>query len=401
MTHTITTDIVGDSDSSATKWTSATTAASVDRLVRCAIDGLPRMYRPESRAFVQTMRGLPSATGPHLVREGTNLRYAAIVALGLNHTDEGTQRRVLSGITAAELTTAVAKRAGRDADPGAVALAAWATAEVDQRHAATLFMRMRDMLASGDPLPTVDVAWMLTAAVASSYLGDTEDIVAATRSRLLAQQGPTGLFPHALPASSLGRFRAHVGCFADQVYPIQALARMAAVGADNMALTAADACAQRICDLQGQAGQWWWHYDVRNGSVVEGYPVYSVHQHAMAPMALFDLFDAGGADHHTSIVSGVSWLTTHPEVLDELVDERLGVVWRKVGRHEPAKAARKINAVTTSLRPGFILPGQDRAFPTTRVDHECRPYELGWLLYAWLRQGTAATALLTDESSRA
>jgi hypothetical protein len=26
----------------------------------------------------------------------------------------------------------------------------------------------------------------------------------------------------------------------------------------------------------------------------------------------------------------------------------------------------------------------DRMFPPGVVDHECRPYELGWLLVAWL-----------------
>jgi hypothetical protein len=40
--------------------------------------------------------------------------------------------------------------------------------------------------------------------------------------------------------------------------------------------------------------------------------------------------------------------------------------------------------VTTALRPGLHLPGLDRAFPPDLIDHECRPYELGWLLYAWL-----------------
>lgn len=404
MTHTFAAVVVNGSTHGVSSSLPPTTAASVTRLVRCALDGLPQMYRPESRAFVQTLRGLPSATGPRLVQEGTNLRYAAMVALGLAHTPEATQRQVLSGTTAAELSAAVSKRAARDADPGAVALAAWAAAEVERRHAGVLFRRLRDMLASGDALPTVDVAWMLTAAVASTYLGDTKDteeVVAATRARLLAEQGPHGLFPHALPAASLARFRAHVGSFADQVYPIQALARMAAVRADDVALSAANSCAQRICDLQGEAGQWWWHYDSRSGGVVEGFPVYSVHQHAMAPMALFDLFDAGGADHRASIATGLTWMTTHPEVLEELVDDRMGVIWRKVGRREPAKAARRLNAVTTSLRSGFTLPGQDRAFPTTQVDHECRPYELGWLLYAWLREGTAATALLAEENSRA
>ena len=120
-------------------------------------------------------------------------------------------------------------------------------------------------------------------------------------------------------------------------------------------------------------------------AVVEGYPVYSVHQHAMAPMALLDLAEAGGDDHGAEIASGLGWLTTHPEVTGELVDSEHGVVWRKVGRREPRKAVRRLSAVTTAARSGMRVPGLDRAFPPVVIDHECRPYELGWLLYAWLR----------------
>jgi hypothetical protein len=135
-------------------------------------------------------------------------------------------------------------------------------------------------------------------------------------------------------------------------------------------------------------GQWWWHYDARDGSVVERYPVYSVHQHAMGPMALFDLLEAGGSDHRLEIAAGLGWLDHHPEVLEELVADRFALVWRKVGRREPGKAARAVGALTTSLRPGLHLPGLDRLLPATVVDHECRPYELGWLLYAWLPRPT-------------
>jgi hypothetical protein len=67
------------------------------------------------------------------------------------------------------------------------------------------------------------------------------------------------------------------------------------------------------------------------------------------------------------------------------------LVWRKVGRREPRKAARLVSATTTSLRPGLHLPGLDRALPPDRVDHECRPYELGWLLHTWLSAPHTAT----------
>ena len=37
--------------------------------------------------------------------------------------------------------------------------------------------------------------------------------------------------------------------------------------------------------------------DVRTGRVIEGYPVYAIHQDAMGPMALFALEDACGVQH--------------------------------------------------------------------------------------------------------
>lgn len=316
--------------------------------------------------------------------EGENLRYASIVALGLAQLPEDAQVAVLSGSTAATLVKANASRAVGSADPGAVALAAWATAETLHDTPVDLLTRLAEVLSSGAAVPTVDLSWILTAALASGPGHQAESIIDQARRRLVDGQGADGLFPHVLPASDFSRWRAHVGSFADQVYPLQALARLHAARGDQDALERANRTAQRICDLQGTAGQWWWHYDSRDGSVVEPFPVYSVHQHAMAPMALLELVEAGGQDHLDSVRRGLGWLDDHPEVPAALVAEQQGVIWRKVGRREPPKAVRAVSAMTTAIRPGFHLPGLDAAFPPSKVDYECRPYELGWLLYAWL-----------------
>lgn len=358
-------------------------AARVDALTSLAASGLRAMFMQSSQSFPQTARGAASPAGPRLVLEGSSLRYTAMAVLGLSHTDVGLQRLVLRGRTAADLTGLIAARAATDDDLGAVALAAWASAEVSGQADEDLLSTLARRVGSGEALSTVSVSWALTAAVAAAQLTDTSGLRALAVERLLDAQGAQGLFPHALPATSLGRLWSHVGSFADQVYPIQALARLSAVGDDGALLAAADATAQRICDLQGPDGQWWWHYDARTGDVVERFPVYSVHQHAMAPMVLSELSELGGRDHTGSVVRGLQWLDRHPEVLDELIDQRLDVVWRKVGRREPAKASRKLAAVVTAARPGAVVPGLDRLLPPVLVDHECRPYELGWILYTW------------------
>jgi hypothetical protein len=187
-------------------------------------------------------------------------------------------------------------------------------------------------------------------------------------------------------------YRAHVSCFADQTYPIQALARAHASGdgdGDPEALAASEACAARICELQGDGGQWWWHYDARTGGVVEGYPVYSVHQHAMAPTALFDLADAGGTDFGPSIHRGLRWMTDVPELAarpekrEPLILDKLGVTWRKVYRGDPKKAVRAARGLGTRIAPSLRLKSLDRVYRPVFVDRECRPYEFGWMLYAW------------------
>ena len=363
------------------------TASRVTQLLALAPRGLAAAHLPHGATFAQTVRGLAGPDAVRLQVEGGNPRYAAIAALGLSRLPEARQREVLGGLTAGEIAAATAEQVADSADPGGAALALWADAEINGSFADKLVRRLETWLEEDEPLPTVDTSWMVTAAVVAARLGSTDTVLEAGLTRLLAHRGERGIFPHVLPPESQRRWRRHVGSFADQVYPIQALARASAYTGRRDLLGVANRTATQICSLQGKQGQWWWHYDARDGTVVEGFPVYSVHQHAMGPMALFDLLEAGGDDHRSEIALGVNWLDTHPESVEELVSERWGLVWRKVGRREPGKAARAINAATTSVRPGVHLPGLDRLLPPGRVDHECRPYELGWLLYAWLQGG--------------
>ena len=377
------------------------TAIRVRHLGALARRGLAGMY--SGTGFPQTARAIRTPAGATLRYEGHSPRYTAIAALGLGRLPDDMQRRVLRGDTADDLVTRVLVAARDNRDTGVLALALWASGELRGSADQAVLDDLRRRCSSDAPMLTVDCAWALTAAVALREYADTADLIALLTRRLLAAQGPGALFPHSLPAPCGRRtfdakttWRRHVGSFADQVYPLQALARTAAAAGDPNALAAADATAARICAVQGDAGQWWWHYDSRtpsvSRSVVEGYPVYSVHQHAMAPMVLFDLLECGGEDHLGAVESGIDWLFTHPETMTDLVSDDHDLVWRKVGRREPRKAARSLSAVTTAARPGLVLPGLDRILPPGPVDHECRPYELGWLLYAWHGSGLGASS---------
>ena len=361
------------------------TLVLVRHLLDIAPRGLAAAYLPETGEFSQTVRGVTGPDGVRLQAEGRNLRYAAMAALGLARAGLEVQHATLAGGTAADVSRRAYDAARTSDDPGAVALVAWAEAEVSGTFRADLFERLVRWLDAGAALPTVDVSWMVTAAVAAAELGDTKRIVHEGSERLLRERGARGIYPHLLPRSAGSRWRSHVGSFADQVYPVQALARAAVLTGDLRLLDAADVTARRICELQGPAGQWWWHYDSRDGGVVEGYPVYSVHQHAMAPMVLHDLLEAGGADHRDHVEAGLGWLTAHPEVVEELVSDRFGVIWRKVGRREPPKAGprdprREHRGAPRAARARPRHVRYRQSWSTTSA----APTSSGWLLYAWL-----------------
>ena len=330
-----------------------------------------------------TLRGTRDPAGNwQLHRVGTSLRYAAIAILGLLRLPEPDQRALLAGETCHDLIDVLAKSLDSTTNLGDAAVLCWAAAEGRHSELPHAVARLADINQSAGVVDVLAAAWTVSALVAARSHLDVEQQLATARSRLLAARGKVA-YPH-IVGGNTPRFRAHVGSFADQVYPIQALARLHGSADDPEALATANAVAETICTRQGPGGQWWWHYDSRTGQVVEGYPVYSVHQHAMGPMALLDLADAGGQAHLAAIGRGLSWLARRPETDEDLVLDDPPVIWRKVARNDPRKLVRGLQAASTRIRPGLRVPGLDRVCPPGNIDRECRPYELGWLLFTWL-----------------
>ena len=357
-------------------------AELVDRLLGVARTGLPGMQMAEGTAcFTRRFSASRVVAAP----EGWSLRYTAITVLGVRHLDADGQRQMLAGRTVGEVCDVLVDRLPSTNSIGDAALTVWATAVCGHDGLPRALAWLDALDADAGSRYVVDLAWTIAGLVAARSTVDVEQRLDRARSRLLGSLvGTRQLFGHVTGPDLVSRYRAHVGCFADQVYPIQALARLHASADDPEALAVADRCAERICALQGPAGQWWWHYDARTGDVVEGYPVYSVHQHAMAPMALLDLADAGGRVETDAIRRGLSWMVAAPEVDGPLVLDRPGLIVRKVDRGDRRQLVRSVRAVATSVRPGVRVPGLDLLWPPTAVDRECRPYELGWMLDCWL-----------------
>ena len=353
----------------------------VDRLLRIAREGLPHMFRRDKEQFAFTRRR--SADG-HLELDGESRRYGAIVVLGASRLAEGAQRSVFGGATASEFCGRMLSDVRSMSNLGDVALLAWAAAELGHRDLSAALERMRELGSAQSGMATIEAAWVLSALSAAHEQAKIEaDLVGAHTRLIHSFNADSRLFPQWIRPQMARRGRSHVTCFADQVFPIHALARYHKVFGDQESVVVAERCAEQICRQQGSEGQWWWHYDVRTGSVVEGYPVYSVHQDAMGPMALRTLAEAGGTDHGEAIRLGLSWLERAPEASQPLIECGLKLVWRKVGRSDPWKMVRAARATASRVHPNLRLRPLNSIFRPTQIDYECRPYHLGWILYTW------------------
>lgn len=365
--------------------TASDTQLSSSRLVQLlrplAIDALRRMYLPDRRMFAFRLLRSRGANLP----EGTSRRYTAIALLGLAQLPTIAVRRVLAGDDPNEICGRLLRDLDKTRNLGEVALTAWASRTWEHSDATRAIRHLANMDVGKAEYPTVEIAWSLAALCIQAQAPTDLRLAGTIAERLISAFRPnSGLFAH-WPANVCRRhlFRSHVGCFADMVYPILALSRYYRVSGVVKALDAARRCADRICKLQGPHGQWWWHYDVRYGRVLERYPVYSVHQDSMAPMALNALDEVSGEDRSDAIRRGLLWLAHSPEINSSLIDLPARVIWRKVARHEPFKLTRRLQAITSRIHPSLRAPLVRRLFAPRKVDFETRPYHMGWILYAW------------------
>lgn len=354
------------------------------RLVDLSVRGLPAMRAAENHQFAFTRR---IQRDGQLAVAGHSLRYAAIVLLGATHLDRARQRVVFGGQELGAFADGVVDGVAQSSNLGDIALVAWAATLLGHPRLGTALDRLTRLLTHGLAGYTVELAWALSALSTAAQHRDSGGLVTEVRDRLLrCCSSGSGLFGHWTEPLAAPWYRSHVGCFADQVYPIQALSLYHKAVGHQPSLEAAARCAETICRLQGDDGQWWWHYDVRTGEVVEGYPVYTVHQDSMAPMALMDLAEAGGPNHGEAIRRGLTWMEQSSEVGRCLIDDEHSLIWRSVKRGDPAKVVRKVRAVVSRLAPGCRLNWLSRCFRPVCIDYEDRPYHLGWILHAWLGQ---------------
>ena len=371
--------------------------ATVNRLVDLAANGLVPMYDEQTRLFCHKLNG----EGGGLVREGLSPRYTAITLLGLH-------RLVQSGGHSPIEIEPVLEALLSDTDwidnIGDLGLVVWLCAQLAPERLESLDKRLdvrKALQCYPDALKgqTMELAWFLTGLcywglARPELLADLEVAASDVYSRLKSNQGKHGIFGHASRKGSLaGRTRGWIGSFADQVYPIYAMALFSRTYRDPEAEARALQCGRAICEAQGDKGQWWWHYDSSTGHVIDGYPVFSVHQHAMAPMTLFALGEATGHDFSRWIYRGLEWINGKNELQFDMENSAAKLVWRSIFRSS-MRLRLYLSAALDHTGSDSTESGN-----SLKVLFECRPYELGWLLYAFAGRVARAGSPVRSESA--
>lgn len=354
----------------------------VAQLVQLAVRGLVPMFDPEAQLFCHRLKQGSNGLG----REGLSERYTIMSVLGLWRFEESGRGR--SPVPVRRVFDRLSARPTWVNSLGDLGLLLWLCALASPEKIEDMYSEfgVNEVLSKFPEArvgTTMDLAWFLTGLSYASLTKDAKlhklsQVALQTVQLLTRNQGDYGFFGHAARDRSLRGFvRGRIGSFADQVYPIYALARFGQAFQDQESLNRSRRCAEAICRAQGLLGQWWWHYDASSGKVFQRYPVYAVHQEGMAPMALFALGDATRLDFSESIYRGLAWIGGDNELNCDLREGTLNLVWRDVHRRNRLKMYLREFA-------DHVAPGtSDASADDLGVNRECRPYELGWLLYAF------------------
>jgi hypothetical protein len=349
------------------------------RIIELSVNGLIYMFDEEKNLYCHKVRRVPNG----MVREGLSLRYTIISLLGLQRFEAYGGRSGIDLQRAFESTL----RSGYKIDNiGDLGLLLWLLALSSPQHISAISAEL-DVKEALKRYPdarvgkTTEVAWFL-AGLSHIALALVEcpqwleSLATQTYVLLKENYGGKGVFGHLKRNTLPGIIRGRIGSFADQVYPIYALCKFGKAYENSEALTIAKDSGEAICRLQGPYGQWWWHYDAISGQVIGRYPVYSVHQDGMGPMALFALGEATGECFEFYIYKGLDWISGANELRENLVDYTRGVIWRSFYR---TKAKMYLEEVLSLAR---LNDGKDKVNDLS-ILFECRPYHLGWLLYAF------------------
>ena len=347
-------------------------------LIDISITSLNEMYLPEKYLFATKKR----LQHDKIIIEGESLRYSLINLIGLYKADS-------HGIKITLDLENILKHHINNSDKvkgiGEIGLLLWASALISPEQTLSIlpkinFHNILKQFKDSKDNYTTELSWFLIGLLLASTFNIKfkeliNDLPIKVYQKLRTNYGGKGIFRHTGKKSFKGFLGGHIGSFADQVYPIYAFSLYSQQMKNEEALLIANECAQKICEHQGEHGEWMWHYNANSGKVSGIYPIFSVHQDSMAPLALYAIQKASNTDFEKYIFKGLDWLEYENHLGINLVNRNFQSVWRSIS---PSNYHRK-----SKLLLNLLGLKTYKHFGNIDVLYESWSCHFGWILYAF------------------
>ncbi len=226
-----------------------------------------------------------------------------------------------------------------------------------------------------------DISWMLAGLTKCAELsGDPRSIAAAHKcwGVLHSRYFSPKTF---LPYHSLSRYRPGFTSFGGVAYCLWSAYQYAQVFGDSQARATFQASVQQVMKLQGHRGEWPWFINANNGTVLDWYQLYSVHQDSMAMLFLLPALDSGVAEARTAIRNSYRWLCGNNELGAVMILDKPFFIYRSIRQKTTFERGQRYLRALGS----HILGWRAKPLPASclEINRECRSYHIGWLLFAW------------------
>ena len=368
-------------------------------LAEVALDVLPGMFDRRTGLFSHKTE----VRDGNYVNGESNVLYSTVSLVGLLSQRRRPAEDVLPVGTALDAAHGAALSRGK---PGELANLVWASRLANDGRGEGALGRLADVDPRRSPSGELGQVLYGLVAGAGAYSRQRDRAVRAARAceeELLRRFSPGAEVFRASPRRALprrGLVESRMTSFAAQVYPLHGLAALYLWAGEDPPDAVARVAA-RIVDAQGPLGQWLWLYSSRSRKVIEGYPVYSVHQDGMVFLGLMELEKLGLGSFAEPLALGLDWLSGANELGVDLVDRDPPLVNRCIQRAgSGADATYGISrrnfgrAIARSFVPWAVRDRSEANPARLEVLRECRSYHLGWLLYAdSLVQGARSAAV--------
>jgi hypothetical protein len=347
------------------------TQTRIPELVDFALTELPRMRLPDGMWCLEIR-------ADDMRLRGRSIRYSVIAALGM-------LRAKAAGYEVdCDLEELVDSLLASSDDPsltpGDLGLMLWLDRRAGRDRAGDLLNALDRRLPDGlSSLEGMEVAWIAIGAsecAATGVNGPARRWSDAARTQLVrSNRGPSGLLFHRGSGP-----RRRLANFATEIYGTLALAKIG-WREDVEAVTAARRVADALLALQREDGGWPWIFDVQRAQVVEPYQLYTVHQDAMAPMALLELHEVCDDDRYrAAAVRGIDWIYGRNDLQVPLRDPHRPILSRSIRRRPPWNRAMLYANAAAALGG---LSWRANCHDCLEINRTDRPYHLGWVLEAW------------------